>query len=79
MPVTEHTVFNTDDGLMWNNKQEAESHQAFLDLRQFYDDALGKQDPMSAIIADFVWRHRERVTDILSRALPPTDTEKLGG
>lgn len=76
MIVRERTIFTTSDDMDWDNLQEAESHQSFINLTQFFRDGLGL-DLTSDEAALLVWKHRDRVTDILSRALPLTDTEKL--
>lgn len=74
MPITEYTVFETTDGLRWDDRQKAEHHQAGIDLAQFFRDGLGGHaNTHTADIIDLVWRHREIVKGILARAEPPDD------
>jgi hypothetical protein len=76
MVVRRIVKFVTSDGQEWDDETYAEGHQAFIDITQFFRDGAGDTG-CSDEIALLVWKHRDRIKDILSRAHPMTDTEKL--
>lgn len=89
MAIKKITIFETSDGTKWDNLQQAEHHQAFIDITQFFRDGLEDMRPTldanhvtdpsfwKDAVALLVWNHREIVKGILDRAQPPTDDEKL--
>lgn len=87
MPVSTKTTFVCDDGSEFENRQDADHHDAFLRFKQFLDDALPNHVFIAADKLDVgsnrqevfetLWRNRDRIAEILEKSGEVTDLERM--
>lgn len=77
MAVERVDGWKTSDGMVFGKQVDAESHDAYLRLKQFVLDGDLTVDCSYEDAVTCLWRHRDVLQDILSRATPPTDNEVL--